>query len=184
MIKKIFLFALLLAPSLSFALSKAQMYDLYQNKEYESACVKGISSFARYRTDEEYVSMYAFSCLYSDYIDRLAVPISVLKRTKESRSNASYLSVIIMQKKLLYHSLIDSYELKSFKLPTTDYILSKVFDLYTKRDTTQKQDRYKFIDQENPRVSYVLYLQKDEKIQKMVIEHYFDEKLLKTHTYW
>ena len=90
---------------------KQELYHLYQSEQYGIACSKGMKHFQKNRKDTEFVSIYAFSCLKADYIDRLAVPISILKHSEESRANAAYFSVILMQKKLLYHAIIDGYDL-------------------------------------------------------------------------
>jgi hypothetical protein len=89
-----------------------------------------------------------------------------------------------MQKKLLYHSLLDGYQLSELKLPTTDYILSKVFDLYSKLGKHDKRTFYIFEDPKDKKLTYKLYLEKDYKIAKMVIEEYYDTMLLKRHIYW
>ena len=178
----IIIFALLLA-SLNADI-KQDLYYLFQSKKYEEACSKGMHYFQQYRKDTEFVSLYAFSCLQSDYIDRLAVPISILKHSDEARANAAYLSVILMQKKLLYHALIDGYDLSQFKLPTTDYVLSKVFDLYAHDDQTQKRNVYAYKDPESEKASYKLYIQQEGQIKKMVIEEYYDTILTHRHIYW
>jgi len=175
--------ALLLTINL-YADIKQEMFGLYQNKKFEKVCTMGFDNFTQYKRDEEFVSLYAFACLNSDYIDRLAIPIAVLKFSKESRANSAYFSVILMQKKLLYHSLIDGYPLSSFKLPTTDYVLSKVFDLYSQLKDTNKRTFYLFEDPIDPKVTYKLYIEKDYKISKMVIEEYYDTILIKRHVYW
>ena len=139
---------LLLFLSLSlYADAKQNMFNLYQNKKYEDVCNIGFNNFQYYRQDEEYISLYAFACLKSDYIDRLSIPTAMLKFSREARSNSAYFSVILMQKKLLYHALIDNYDISSLKLPTTDYVLSKVFDLYVKLDVKEQRSFYLFEDE-------------------------------------
>ena len=163
---------------------KDEMFNLYQNEKYEKVCNLGYSALDVNARDDEYVSLYAFSCLKSDYIDRLAMPVSLLKFTKESRSNAAYFSVILMQKKLLYHSLVDRYDLSKLELPTTNYILSIVFDLYSKLGVHESRSLYLFEDKNNPKLSYKLYLVNGEKLSKMVIEEYYDTILVQRHVYW
>jgi hypothetical protein len=178
-----YLIILLLIANL-YADVKEDMFSLYQNQKYEKVCTIGFNNFSKYKRDEEFVSLYAFSCLKSDYIDRLAVPTAVLKYTEEARANSAYFSVIFMQKKLLYHSLLDGYELSKLKLPTTDYVLSKVFDLYSKLGKHEKRAFYLFEDPNDKKLTYKLYLEKDYKIPKMVIEEFYDTMLLKRHIYW
>ncbi len=163
---------------------KQDMFNLYQNKKYEDVCTMGFNQFNRYKGDEEFVSLYAFACLHSDFIDRLSIPTAILKFSKESRANSAYFSVILMQKKLLYHALVDSYDLSSLNLPTTDYVLSKVFDLYAKLGIHEKRAFYLFEDEKNKALTYKLYLVKEEKLHKIVIEEFYDTIILKRHVYW
>lgn len=163
---------------------KKDLYHLYQDKQYEEACKQGLRVFQKYRKDEEFVSLYAFSCLYADHIDRLAVPIATLKHSEEARSNSAYFAVILMQKKLLYHALIDNYKISELKLPSTDHILSIVFGLYSKADNSRKRNHYVFQDKQNSKVSYKLYLKKDSRLKKMVIEEYYDTIMTHRHIYW
>jgi len=164
--------------------TKQNMLNMYKNEQYKNACNMGFDNFSRFNDDEEIMSLYAFSCLKSDYIDRLSIPMVKLKFSKEARANASYFSVILMQKKLLYHSLVDDYDLSKLNLPTTEYILSKVFDLYTKLGVHEKKEVYIFKDEKKERVSYKLYLLRDTKLPKMVIEEIYDTITLKRHIYW
>jgi len=163
---------------------KHDMFTLYQNKKYEKVCNIGINNFKQNKKDEEFVSLYAFACLKSDYIDRLAVPTVVLKFSKESRANAAYFSVILMQKKLLYHALVDNYDLSKFSLPTTDYVLSKVFDLYAKLGKHEPRAFYLFEDPNDAKLTYKLYLSRDFKLNKIVIEEFYDTISIKRHIYW
>lgn len=170
--------------TLLFADLKQNMFNLYENKKYEQVCNLGFDNFKSNKSDEEFVSLYAFACLNSDYIDRLAIPVAVLKYSKEARGNSAYFSVILMQKKLLYHALIDDYDLSSLTLPTTDYVLSKVFDLYSKLGKHNQRAFYLFNDENNDKITYKLYLLRDEKLDKIVIEEYYDTMIIKKHVYW
>ena len=167
-----------------FANIKEDLFNLYQNQKYEEVCNIGFKNFSDYRNDEEYISLYAFACLKSDYLDRIAVPLTKLKFSKEARANASYLSVILMQKKLLYHALVDNYDLSSFDLPTTNYVLSKVFDFYSKLGKHQARTFYIFEDTNDKKLTYKLYILKDDKLNKIVIEEFYDTILIKKHIYW
>jgi len=177
------LLALFLALTL-YADTKQLMFNLYQNKKYEKVCQIGFDNFKQNKHDEEFVSLYAFSCLNSDYIDRLAVPTAVLKSSQEARANSAYFSVILMQKKLLYHALVDNYDLSEFSLPTTDYVLSRVFDLYAKIGKHKPRAFYLFEDPNDDKLTYKLYLSRDYKLDKIVIEEFYDTITIKRHVYW
>ncbi len=167
-----------------YANIKEDMFTLYQNKKFKEACRLGFKNFSQHKKDESFVSLYGFSCLYADYIDRLAIPTTSLKHSKEARANAAYFSVILMQKKLLYHALIDNNDISSLKVPSTDYVLSKVFDLYTKVQKQEKRQYYIFKDKTDSKLSYKLYLVKENYITKMVIEEFYDTMMIKRHIYW
>lgn len=163
---------------------KEEMITLYQNKQFQEACNLGLKHFSNNSRDEEYVSLYSFSCLNMDYVDRLGIPIVALRHSQEGRANASYFATIMLQKKLLYHALLDGYDIASLNLPKTDYILSKVFDLYTKKNQNQKEAPYLFDDEEDSARKYKLYIIKDDKIDKMVIEEFYNSLSVKKHIYW
>ncbi len=163
---------------------KQNMFNLYQNKKYEAVCSLGFDNFKKNKRDEEFVSLYAFSCLNSDYIDRLAVPAALLKVSEEARANSAYFAVILMQKKLLYHALIDNYDLSEFNLPTTDYVLSRVFDLYSKIGKHEPRAFYLFEDPIDPKLTYKLYISRDYKLDKIIIEEFYDTITIKRHVYW
>ena len=177
------LLTLLLSLNL-YAGLKQDMLNLYQNEKYEKVCTMGFDNFKRYKKDEEFISLYAFSCLNSDYIDRLAIPIALLKFSPEARANSAYFSVILMQKKLLYHALIDQYKLSSLDLPSTDYVLSKVFDMYAKLGVHEPRTFYLFEDENDKKLTYKLYLSNDSRVNKIVIEEFYDTITIKRHVYW
>ena len=178
---KILLFLLL--TSYLYANIKQNIFELYQEKRYKEACIKGASNFNSFRQDEELISLYAFSCLKSDYIDKLSIPIVILKNSKEARSNSAYFSIILMQKKLLYHSLVDGYDLSSLKLPTTTNIFSKVFDLYSKEKINKEKNIYLFEDKDDKNRNYKLYLIQQKNSYKIVIEEFYNRFQIKKHIY-
>jgi hypothetical protein len=181
---KTFIALLFLTTFSLYADVKYDMYQFYQQKQYKKACVLGSKHLNSYRRDEEYVSLYAFSCLYIDSIDLLSAPATLLKQTESSRTNSAYFAIIIMQKKLLYHALLDHYDLSTFVLPSTDYILSKVFDAYAKLGKHKPKDFYIFQDPKNDKKSYKLYVIQDHNRKKMIIEELYDTMLVKRHEYW
>ena len=167
-----------------YAISIGELLSLYEKKEYKQACLIGTQSLYKETKNEKFLSLYAFSCLYSGYIDRLATPIALLKSSPESRANSAYFAVILMQKKLLYHSLVDGYNLKELALPSTEYILSKVFDFYIKVSDKKRKSSYTFKDQKDSNRTYKLYLFKENSIQKMVIEELYNNNIVKKYIYW
>jgi hypothetical protein len=167
-----------------YAEVKQDMFSLYQDKKYADVCNLGFKNFSDHSRDEEYVSLYSFACLNIDYVDRLSVPIATLKFSKEARANAAYFSTILMQKKLLYHALLDNHDISSLNLPTTDYVLSKVFDLFTKIKKDEQKEFYILEDENDKELKYKLYILKDGKIDKMIIEEFYNSVSTKKHIYW
>ena len=177
------LLAILISISL-YAGVKQKMFNLYQNHKYKDVCNIGYNYLSQNKKDEEYISLYAFACLKSDFIERLSAPITMLKFSREARANSAYFSVIFMQKKLLYHSLIDGYSLNKLNLPSTDYVLSKVFDFYSSIGQHESRLFYIFEDEKDSKLTYKLYLSKGRKIDKMIIEELYNSVIIKKHIYW
>jgi len=163
---------------------KSEMLALYEDQKYKDVCNIGFENLENFKRDDNFVSLYAFACLKSDFIDRLVAPVALLKFSKESRANSAYFSVILMQKKLLYHALVDGYNLSSFTLPTTDYILSRVFDMYAKLQKHEPREFYLFDNPDDAKIKYKLFLMHDKKIVKMVIEELYNGVVVKRHIYW
>ncbi len=183
MIKKITLLPLFLFVSLhSSELEK--VYSYYKNKKFKEACYLGLKIFNKHKKSSEFLMLYGFSCLNADYIDRLAIPLTGLRDNKTERANASYFATILLQKKLLYHSLIDNVDITHLRLPVTDYVLSKVFDLYTRGKYKKVDEKYYLTSKEDPKILYVLYIDHSDKIKKMILEERLDNHIIKTHRYW
>ena len=181
---KPFFLMLLVAPLFLYADAKMEIYKLYQDKNYDTACHLAQSAFPDYKDDEQFLSIYAFSCLNIDEVDQLAPAITGLKSSKESRANAAYFSVILMQKTLLKHALNDQYDLNPIHFPTSTYVLSVVYNLYAKDTGSKKRRRYNYIDPIDSKKSYRLFITKTGTSPKMVIEEYYDKILSQRHIYW
>ena len=167
-----------------FANSLERMHQLYMQNQYARACQLGLHLFKKYRRNTDYLMLYGFSCLKSDFNDRLAVPITGLRATKTERANASYFAAILLQKKLLYHALIDHVDISHLNLPSTDYILSKVFDLYSHNRYKKIDNKYYLAGDHGNGLIYVLYIDSTGKEQKMVIEERLNDNIIKIHKYW
>ncbi len=129
---------LLLLPVLLLSDIK-ELVQSYKKQQYKKVCQKGYRLFKKLQKDEALISMYAFSCLKSDYIDRLAVPILALGKTAQGRRNRSYFSLILAQKNLLISALADKEEYQNLHIPQTDHLISKIFNIYF-------QKKYKKVD--------------------------------------
>lgn len=178
-----FLALLLLATLLPLmADNKQKLFELYQRGEYVNACNLGFRGLTYFQNDEAYISLYAFSCLKADMIDRLSAPIGALNQTKEARANAAYFAVIQMQKKLLMQALWDNQPIKNLSFPTSEYLLSKIFDLYLKNPQPDQSIKV-YTDPLNNRLSYKLYTTVSNGRKSIAVDEYYDKILTMHHVY-
>jgi len=160
-----------------------KLNQMYEENSFKKACRFASNKIMGYKRSEKFISLYAFSCLRSDQIDKLASATALLKHSPESRANSVYFSTILLQKKLLLHAMIDDFKIEQLQLPSTDYILSKVFDLFMK-DEKRENKIYEFIDSNNQNEKYRLFVKDENQNQKVIIEHYLNDNLMNTHQYW
>ncbi|MDR1451016.1 MAG: hypothetical protein LBI57_01590 [Helicobacteraceae bacterium] len=140
------LFLFFFAPWALASSATDKVIELYQNKEYERACLEGARIARDNRADETFLNAYGFACLNSDYIDFAALAGIYLRNTPGSRQNASYILTVALQKKLLYQSLADGVDLGDTHLPDTPHILSKVFNAYAAGKYEKRSDGSYYID--------------------------------------
>ena len=164
-------------------ISVNQLIKYYQAGDYKKVCLYGIKIFHKLKRDENLVSMYGISCLKSDYIDRLAIPAVVLKKSKSGRKNAIYFLTIMLQKKILLSSLFDNFQISNVKFPNTDYILSKIFRLYQEKRYKKNKNELIFKDLTNKDKTYKLILIKD-KEPKIELLELINNKIVDKHLYW
>lgn len=165
-----------------YANTSAHIYQLYQQGNYKEACDLGLVRFDDLKGNEAHISLYAFSCLKADQIDRLSTPLTLLNQSKEARANASYFSMLLLQKKLLLQALYDNYPLSKLNLPTSSHILSKVFQWYIKNPQPHTSIK-EFTDPLNPRILYKLYPIEQNQRKTIAIDEYYDKILTLHHVY-
>jgi hypothetical protein len=165
-----------------FADARQRLFNLYQQGNYLQACNLGLQGFTYNKNDESYVSLYAFSCLKADIIDRLSAPITTLTQTPEARANASYFAIIVMQKKLLMQAFYDQKPIKNLKFPTSSFLLSKVFDLYV-QNPQPSQVIKEYQDLSDNRRTYKLYPTEVNGRKSIAIDEYYDKILTFHHVY-
>ncbi len=156
----------------------------YNENNYRTACLKAGDIYGELSDNEEFLSIYAHSCLESDMINRLVLPIIKLYQTPESRENAVYFSTILYQKKLLYHALVDDVDISYINLPKTNYILSKVFNRFVNGNYNYTNGAYWFIDEDDSSISYKLTAEEHQKAKKIFLRTYKDGQVIKVRTYW
>ncbi len=180
---KIIFFLLMVKLSL-FSSNLSTLYKLYEKQEYDKACDYAIKYFNKNKNSEKYVTLYGLACLETDKMYHIATPMLRLKNTKDARANSAYFATILLQKKLLFQALIDKTSLKNLHLPSTNFILSKIFSLFVNEEYILKNDVYSFRDKEKKEMTYQLYLKKNKKKeQQMIIDIYKDDKFIHRYIY-
>ena len=182
MINKIGIIFILLT-TLLHATNKDDILKFYKEKKYRKVCIKAGDLYQKYKTDEEFLNIYAHSCLEVDMINKIILPIVKLHKTAKSRENAAYFATIFYQKKLLYHALVDDVDISYVNLPKTKYIFSIIFDKFVSGDYNYKNDSYWFNDDENSELSYKLSVETHQKSKKIFLRTYKNNKITKTRTY-
>ncbi len=73
----------------------------------------------------------------------------------------------------------NNFDLTTYKMPSTDNVLSKIFEFYTALEKHKPKIFYLFTDPKNKKLTYKLYLNNDYKTRKIVIEAYYDTMAFK-----
>ncbi len=166
------------------AADRDNIIKLYKEKNYRKACIKAGDLYQKYKNDEEFLNIYAHSCLEVDMINRTILPIVKLYKTPKSRENSAYFATILYQKKLLYHALVDDVDISYINLPKTKYILSIIFNKFVSGDYNYKNGAYWFNDEEDSELSYKLSNETHQKVEKIFLRTYKNGKITKVRTYW
>jgi len=183
MIRKIMIILICLV-NFSIADNLSDVKQLFNNKRYSDVCIKSGLIYQNHKNDEEFLNIFAASCLKADMINRMVLPIIKLYKTKDARENAVYFSTILFQKKLLYYALSDDIDISYINLPKTNYILSKIFDKFVKGEYDLKNGSYWFSDDKNNNLSYKLSIEERNDIKKMYLRTYEKHKIIKVRVYW
>ncbi|MCK4441917.1 MAG: hypothetical protein KAU90_07905 [Sulfurovaceae bacterium] len=170
--------------SISFLYSSnlSTLYNYYTHQEYDKGCDYAMKYYNKNKNNEKFVALYGLSCLETDNIHRIATPMIVLKKTKASRENASYFGTILLQKQLLKQAILDNKPLGDLRLPKTNFILSKIFNLFVKKKYILKDEIYRLEDDENKNIRYQVYMEKENR-NYMIIDIYQNDKFIKRYRY-
>ncbi len=166
-----------------FSSNLSTLYQFYEKQQYKKGCDYAHRYFHKNKKSEKFLTLYGLSCLETDKIDRIATPMVRLKNEKSSRENASYFGTILLQKQLLKQALLDNRELGELKLPRTNFLLSKIFNLFVHKRYNLKDDIYIFSDLEDKSIKYHLYIQKRKGRYYMIIDIYKNGKFTKRYKY-
>ena len=183
MIKKIFVLCFIFL-NISFAYTLNDIEKLYSNGKYARVCSLSGSMYVAFKNDEKFLNMFANSCLKSDMINRLVLPIIKLYKTKQARENAAYFTTILYQKKMLYYALCDNIDISYINLPKVNYILSIIFDKFVRGKYEFKNGSYWFNDDKKNNIKYKLSIEEKNGIKKMYLRTYKNSKIVKVRVYW
>ena len=175
---------IIISTTFLFGIQKSDVYKAYKNKQYNDACILGAKIYLQHKKDNNFLTIFADACLKVDNINRMAIPAMLLVRDSTARSNSIYFLTILYQKKLLYKSLIDGFDVSRYTFPTTDYILSKIFVKYSKKDYKKIDNIYIFKDDKNSNITYKMNTMKENGVFKIVLKTYLKNSLQKTRIYW
>jgi len=182
---KIVLILLILSTYL-FSSNLSTLYKLYESQKYDKACDYAFKYAykKKNKNSENYLTLYGLSCLETNNLSRMAVPMTGLTKTKDGRANASYFGTILLQKQLLLQALIDDKPLGDLYLPTTNFVLSKVFKLFLNKEYRFNAGVYRLIDKGNKGIEYRLYMKKNGKLSNyMILDIYKESKFTKRYQY-
>jgi hypothetical protein len=168
-----------------FSSNLSRLYKLYEKQEYDKACDYAFKYAYKKKNkkSENYLTLYGLSCLETNNISRVALPMTFLRKTKDARANASYFGTVLLQKQLLLQALIDNKPLGDLYLPRTNFVISKIFALFLKEEYILKEGVYKLIDKEDKNIEYRLYMKKKKTANYMIIDIYKDSKFTKRYQY-
>jgi len=149
----------------------ADIINEYKNNEFNKIC--NFKNIVQIR-NEKLLSIVGISCVKTDNLYLLPYIIAKLKYTKSARQNAIYLSIIYLQKRLLYAYFFDNFSLEGFNLPNTNYILSIIFNKI-KNGQYKKQGNKIIIKFKKELIE--IYPQNN----KLIVNEYYKNKLIKRH---
>lgn len=178
-----FMFLLCLGLS-AFGLDLAEIRNLFEAKNYRQVCSNSVEKLFKQTNDEALMNMYAISCLKINEINRLAIPMFKMVRSKEARENAAYFANILFKKKLLYHAVIDNVDISYIRLPKSDYILSTIFDKFVEKQYEIDGDSY-FFKEPNSDTYYELGKNSDYgDVVRLFLKTYKNDELISEVEYW
>ncbi len=159
-----------------------QLVSDFKLKKYYTVCQDGLNEYRTGHQDEKLLALTGTACSYVDNINPLGSLQAKMISTPESRETSSYFTSLLLQKKLIYHFMLDDISLSNLQLPTSPHILSFVFEHLGSK-------KFKYISQ-NPKVikieeadKSVLVSLSNDQLKKVIIEEYSGSILVKRHIY-
>ncbi|NPA81430.1 MAG: hypothetical protein GXO31_02355 [Epsilonproteobacteria bacterium] len=167
----------------SFAGNLEKIIKSYKNEQYWKSCDLCEKSLSLYEKNSDFLNFCSLSCLKSGELEKMGKFASLLGKKASDRKNSVYFLTILYQKKLLLNSILDKADISFVKLPKTNYILSDIFIKYVKKDFTKRKNVYLFKDDEDPKITYKLSVQKMDGENKLFLKTFKGKILIKTRIY-
>lgn len=154
----------------------------FKAEKYAQVCSKGMKAYYGGYTDENFVSLVGVSCAKVDRINLLGMLQRSLVKTKESRENSSYFSTLILQKRLVYQFMVDDLNVEHLKLPSSNHLLSQVFDQLSAGNYKVLSTSPKLVELDDKGRKVILSLSDDVPV-KVLIDEYKENGELERHWY-
>jgi len=161
-----------------FGATKSEVYSFYNDHDYKKTCLKGIWSLRNYKTDDDYQSIVALSCVKVDMLNTALRITKTMNNTALGRHNASYIASLYLIKKLLLQLVYDKIDISNLSLPKSEHPLSIVFENISHNNYTKADEAY-IVEQDGKK-----YILKPKGNNKFIIKIFKNDNLLSTHTYW
>ena len=151
-------------------------------KKYEKVCTQGLIKYYGGKDDEMFVAMVGMSCAEIDNINPLGFLQKKLIHSLSARETASYFASLVLQKRLLYQFMIDDIDMRNLSLPTSEHLLSKIFESISHGEYDVIIEKPKMIKITLEDKTLMLSISDDEEI-KILVDEYVDGALSVRHWY-
>lgn len=105
-----------------------QLVSDFKLKKYSTVCQDGLGEYRAGHYDEKLLALTGTACSYVDNINPLGSFQAKMISTPESRATSAYFTSLLLEKKLIYHFMLDNISLSNLSLPKSPHILSFVFE--------------------------------------------------------
>ncbi len=139
------------------------------DKNYEKACRVGKQIIYADEKDEKLLSLIAQSCLKCDYIYALSMVQHRLRKSKQTRADASAFSSVVLQKKLIYQFMYDDTDISTLALPIVEHPLSHTFVAIRDGNYKLLSKKPKVITFKKDKENYKVYIDKKDE-GRVIIE--------------
>jgi len=106
-----------------------EIVELYKKGDFTDVCDLGMQYYFNHSEKEpHFVAMVGIACAKADMINWLGVLQRHLVDTPALRSTATFFTVLLMDKRLLYQHFVDGVPVDGYRFPVYDHVLSVVME--------------------------------------------------------